>query len=103
MSLRWRYSIAGLIFSVFVGLLINIFIAMSIWWWVGLAVLGLLLGYWLGAPKLVSSSPTTHPSLPVPTKISVTRFRALFSYMKIKGGGIHLINILSIASRIDID
>ncbi|HYT46407.1 MAG TPA: hypothetical protein VEP90_29015, partial [Methylomirabilota bacterium] len=85
-----------------------------LWELAGLALFGLLVGYWLGERlKLPVNSTTqlkpfgTSTTQPVPTgrfeTVTITRLRAFLSYGKLKGKGIHLSDILLIGSRIDID
>lgn len=114
---RSIYAICGL----FVGAVVDITISLlttgiqqrafpqqfsnqALWGLAGLAVLGLLVGYWLGAQLQL---PVPSPSQPAPSEkpdiITLTRLRALLSYSKLKGKGIHLSDILLIGSRIDIE
>lgn len=117
---KFLYAFVGLLVSGFVGILINLlsaavqqrafpdqFNAQSIWLLAGLALVGTLVGTWLGGrvnvPSTVtpsanqSSSPTKHGTT------TVTRLRAFLSYGKLRGKGIHLSDIILFGSRIDID
>lgn len=120
---RSLYAIAGLIVGVVVDILVNILAAgiqqqvfpnnmlstQALWILAGLIVLGLVMGYWLGGKvtlQSTSSSPQAHSqstSPASPESITITRFRALLSYSKLKGQGIHLSDILLIGSRLDIE
>ncbi len=130
MRSRFFYAFGGLLASAGVGIIINLLSAglqqrtfpaqfsdQSLWILAGLAILGLLIGYWLGE-KLQLQSPsaqTTTPSAssspsssaPIdtlkPEVVTISRLRALLSYSKLKGKGIHLSDILLIGSRIDIE
>ncbi len=75
----------------------------TLWILVGLAMIGSLIGYWLsGSLQLpVASTPATGRISP--DVITITRFRALLSYSKLKGKGIHLSDILLVGARIDIE
>lgn len=115
---RSIYAICGL----FVGAVVDITIGLlatgiqqrafpqqfsnqALWGLAGLAALGLLVGYWLGAQLQLPAAAS--PSQPVPSEkpdiVTLTRLRALLSYSKLKGKGIHLSDILLIGSRIDIE
>jgi hypothetical protein len=111
------YAIVGLLVGAAVDILVNLiaaaiqqrafpgqFSTSAIVWLVGLAVVGLLIGYWLSGPVQLPVSPSTQPgSRGKPTGVTLTRFRALLSYGKLRGMGIHLNDILLIGSRLDID
>ena len=120
---RTLYALAGLFIGAAVSVLLNLLSAgiqqraladqysqgMLIWI-AGLAVFGLLVGYWLGGPVTVpatpasQAAPTTQPGLAVtPSTVTLTRLRALFSYANLRGRGIRLSDILIVGSRIDID
>lgn len=73
--------------------------------WLGIAaVVGLLVGYWLGGPFRAPNAPSAQPSAVVGTEgVIMTRLRALFSYAELRGRGISLSDILLIGSRIKID
>jgi hypothetical protein len=120
MKSRSHYAIIGLVIGAAVDLLINLLAAAlqqhafadqfsqhSIWWLAGLAVVGLLLGYWLGAELQLpaSTAPSTDPPATTGKRktTTITRLRALLSYAKLRGRGIHLSDILLIGSRLDID
>jgi hypothetical protein len=117
MSSRPLYAIAGLILGAAVDLLINLLAAalqqqafadqfsrQSIGWLVGFIVGGLLVGYWLSGPSRVSPPASSQPALAGSAQtVTLTRLRALLSYVKLRGKGISLGDVLSIGSRIDID
>jgi hypothetical protein len=114
---RSLYAIAGLLIGALVDLLINLLAAalqqqafadqfsrQSIWWLVVCIVGGLLVGYWLSGPVPVSPPDSSQPVLAGSAQtVTITRLRALLSYVKLRGKGISLGDILSIGSRIDID
>jgi hypothetical protein len=115
MRSRPIYAILGLIVGAIVNLLINLiadgiqqrtfanqFNDQAIWGLIGLALLGLLVGYWIGGSVQLSIQPQPM-SNDKPDIVTLTRFRALLSYGKLKGKGIHLSDILLIGSRIDIE
>ena len=111
------YPIAGLIIGAIVDVAINLlaagiqqrafsdqFSSQALWGLAGLAVAGLLVGYWLAGPVHVpSSSHSQSASSEKPETVTITRLRALLSYSKLKGKGIHLSDILLVGSRIDIE
>jgi len=120
MSSRFLYAFVGLLISGIVGLLINLlssaiqqqtfhdqFNTFTIWLLVGFICLGTLIGAWLGGKVAIpptgslSASQTASPAQI--EMISVTRLRALLSYGKLRGKGIHLKDIILIGSRIDIE
>lgn len=110
------YAISGLLVGAVVTIGINLLSAaiqqraftffsdQTIWELVIFIVLGLLIGYWLGGQLQVPTSATskTSPAGKSDT-VTITRLRALRSYGKLKGKGIHLRDILLIGSRIDIE
>jgi hypothetical protein len=116
---RGIYAFTGMLIMAIVDLVVNLLAAAiqqrafadqfnncSISWLIGLAVVGLLLGYWLGADvKLPGESlPAAQTSDSHDRKtITMTRLHALLSYARLRGKGIHLSDILLIGSRIDID
>jgi len=116
MLVRFLSAVLGLIVGATVDLLVNLLAAgiqqrafanqfsdQALWGLAGLAVLGLLVGYWLGAPlRLKTSSPKSKSTGSLET-LTMTRIRALLSYGKLRGKGIHLSDVLLIGSRIDID
>lgn len=127
MMSRALYSVLGFILGVVVAILLNLLAAgiqqhafphgfsdQLLWELAGLALLGLLIGYWLGerlklpvnsAPQLKSPETST-PQLLYAERletVTITRLRALLSYGKLKGKGIHLSDILLIGSRFDIE
>jgi hypothetical protein len=73
--------------------------------WLGIAaVVGLLVGYWLGGPFRAPNAPPAQPSVAGGTEgVIMTRLRALFSYTELRGRGVSLSDILLIGSRIKID
>ena len=127
MRSRSLYAIAGLFVGAAVDILINLLAAgiqqrafltqfsdQALWILAGLAVLGLLVGFWLGAHiQVPAATPTqTASNQPASTQkvssqkqgtVTITRLRALLSYGKLKGQGIHLSDILLLGSRIDIE
>ena len=117
MSSRFIYAIIGLFVGAGVDLLINLLAAaiqqqafgdqfsrQSVWWLVGLASAGLLLGYWLGAELQLPAPTAAPPTLTkAPKTVTMTRLQALLSYVKLRGRGIHLNDILLIGSRVNID
>jgi hypothetical protein len=116
---RGVYAFTGMLIMAIVDLVVNLLAAAiqqrafvdqfnncSISWLMGLAVVGLLLGHWLGADvKLPGESlPAAQTSDSRDQKtITMTRLHALLSYARLRGKGIHLSDILLIGSRIDID
>src|SRR5436305_1614163 len=117
MRSRFFYVLGGLLASAGVGIIINLLSAgiqqkafpaqfsdQSLWILAGLAIVGSLIGYWLGEQlKLQSSSAQTatpstssspSPSISVntalPEVVTISRLGALLSYSKLKGKGIHL-------------
>ncbi|HEX9924992.1 MAG TPA: hypothetical protein VGD99_20215 [Anaerolineae bacterium] len=82
---------------------------LSPWWLGGLAVAGLLIGYWLGTKvELEVTGPTPAitqaPTVTKPKQtVTITRLRALLSYAKLRGQGVHLSDIVLIGARLDID
>lgn len=116
MSTKTIYAISGLLVGAAVNIGINLLSAaiqqrafsffsdQVIWGLVVFIVLGLLIGYWLGGQLQVPTSTTSKKPTPgQPDTITITRLRALLSYGKLKGKGIHLKDILLIGSRIDIE
>ena len=117
MPSRPIYAISGLLIGAAVDIVINLlaagiqqrafatqFSGQALWILAGLAVLGLLLGYWLGAQlKLPTPTLSQHTSSGQPETVTITRFRALLSYGRLKGKGIHLSDIVLFGSRIDIE
>jgi hypothetical protein len=83
------------------------FNAPTIWILVGLALVGTLTGAWLGGKVNMPSTATPQAPQPSPSPkhgtVTVTRLRALLSYRKLRGKGIHLSDIILFGSRIDID
>lgn len=70
---------------------------------VALALVGLLVGYWMGGPVHVPATVPTQPTKGKLAAVSITRLRAMLSYGKLRGQGITLIDILLIGSKLDID
>src|SRR5205823_5481104 len=107
------YGVVGLFIGAAVDLLINLlaagiqhrfildqFNAEALGILAGLAVLGLLIGYWLGRPLNLSASPINQPVHSEPSEtLTITRLRAFLSYSKLKGRGIHISDILLFGSR----
>lgn len=119
------YAILGLVIGAFVSVLLNLIAAgiqqraftmqfsdQALWIMALLAFLGLLIGYWLGEKLKIPASPSSQ-SAPSSSQLittandtgitTVTRLKALLSYGKLKGKGIHLKDIVLIGSRIDIE
>jgi hypothetical protein len=119
MSSRFLYAIIGAVVVALTNVLINLISAaiqqrafssqfsdQALWVLGALILVGLLLGYWLGGKIQVPSSSPSQPVSPATAKpdvVTITRLRALFSYSKLKGKGIHLTDILLVGSRIDIE
>lgn len=117
MPSRPIYVISGLVVGAAVDLAINLladaiqqrgflsqFSDQALWGLAGLTLVGLLVGYWLGGSLQLpasSLSQSTHPESS--ETVTLTRLKALLSYSKLKGKGIHLSDILLIGSRIDIE
>ena len=114
---RPAYAVIGLLVGAIADLLINLLAAAiqqrafpgqfgtaSILGLAGLAMLGLLAGYWLGGSIQLPASPPvqTTPRRTTPGA-TITRFKALLSYGQLRGKGITLSDILLIGSRLDID
>ena len=117
MPVRFIYAIIGLFVGAGVDLVINLLAAaiqqrafadqfnqQSIWWLVGLAVVGLFVSFWLGGKVQIQAPPAT-PTAPAakPQTVTVTRLQAILSAIKVRGQGIHLSDVFSFGSRIDID
>lgn len=86
------------------------FSSQSIFWLMGLIVIGVLAGYWLGGRVTVPAPAPTQPATPARSSpshaantVSITRLRALLSYGELKGRGVHLSDILLIGSVLKID
>jgi hypothetical protein len=126
MSTRLIYGLSGLLATTGTAIIINllsaavqqrafanVFTVQTMWILAGIAVLGSLIGYWLGeklkvpSETQVSSVPTSPSTIsaekPAADTITMTRLRALLSFAKLKGKGIHLSDIILIGSRIDIE
>lgn len=109
------HAIVGLFVGAGVDLLINLlaaaiqqrafadqFSTSSIGLLVILGVAGLLAGYWLGGQPPATVVAELAPS-GKPKTTTVTRLKALLSYAKLRGKGIHIADILMIGSRLDIE
>jgi hypothetical protein len=71
---------------------------------VGLTLIGLLIGYWLGGPAQLSAPSTPQvPDLQKSDTTTITRLRALWSHIILRGKGIHLRDVFLIGSTTDID
>jgi len=117
MSSRPAFAIIGLFVGAAVDLLVNLlaaaiqkrvladqFSVSSIAWLAGLAIAGLLVGHWLGGQVQLPPPPPAHPQTRGSAQtVTITRLRALLSYGKLRGTGIHLSDILLVGSRLDID
>ncbi|MEW5960074.1 MAG: hypothetical protein AB1801_20315 [Chloroflexota bacterium] len=81
------------------------FTGQTLWGLAIFAVLGSLVGLWLGGPVRIPPVSAVTASLPGERArpVTITRLQALLSYARLKGKGIHLSDILLIGSRIDID
>jgi hypothetical protein len=116
---RPMYALAGLFVGAAADVLINLLAAAiqqqtfgdrfsqgSMWWLAGLAALGLLAGYWLAGAVPVRV-PAPAPEQPAAggavQTVTITRLRALLSYAKLRGMGVHLSDILLIGARLDIN
>lgn len=111
------YAISWLIISAVVDLLIDLLAAaiqqrafpaplsnLAICILAGLTLVGLLISYWLGGTIKIPVSPTSKSAHTERLEtVTITRLRAIFSYSKLKGKGIHLSNILLIGSKMDIE
>jgi hypothetical protein len=111
------YALIGLLVGGIVDVLLNLLAAaiqqhafqnqfneQSIWVLLVLTIVGSLVGYWLGGKIRVS--PLVESNTPLPDaggSSAITRLQALLSWIKLRGKGVHLSEILSIASKIDID
>ena len=120
MRARFIYAIGGAIISAVGDIAINLlttgiqqrafptqFSNLALGILAGITLLGAIVGSFLGGPVQVPAS-TASQSTPAQTTktqapVTVTRLRALFSYSKLKGKGIHLSDILLIGSKLDID
>jgi H+/Cl- antiporter ClcA len=115
MPSRPIYAIVGVFVVAAVDLLINLLAAaiqqrafadqfskQSVWWLVAVIVGGLLVGYWLGGPVRLSAPHQPEVS-GTPKTVTITRLRALLSYAKLRGRGIHLSDIFLFGSHVDID
>lgn len=116
---RGGYAVVGALLAVLASIAVNLLssgleeeffsdgFAIQSLWGLGLfAVVGALLGLWLSGPVTVpASAASSTQSSPSGTRsrVTITRLRALLSYTKLRGKGIHLSDILLIGSRIDID
>ena len=77
---------------------------------IGLVIVGVVLGIWLGGevrvrPTALQAQPRKVQSKAklATTPVTITRLRALLSYGKLRGQGITLSDILLIGSTLDID
>ena len=77
---------------------------------IGLVIVGVVLGIWLGGevrvrPTALQAQPRKVQSKAklATTPVTITRLRALLSYGKLRGQGITLSDILLIGSPLDID
>lgn len=117
MGQRSVYALVGALVLVGVDLVVNLlaaaiqqqafgnqFSGSSVWWLAGLALAGLLVGYWLGGKISVPAPQTDPPAAEAsPKTVSVTRLKALFSYTTLRGRGVRLSDILLVGSRLEID
>ena len=72
---------------------------------VALSLLGLIIGYWLGTAvdvpeSVINSHEQTQDSGKI---VKVTRLMALWSFIRIKGKGITITDVVSLGSDIEID
>jgi hypothetical protein len=114
---RSVYAIIGLFVGAIVDLLINLLAAAigkrafdgqssssAVIWLAAAAVVGLLVGYWLGGPFQVPPVAPAQAGAAVQSDgVMITRLRALFSYAELQGRGVSLSDILLIGSRIKIN
>src|SRR5262245_6039506 len=122
MNTRTAYTISGALVGAATNIIYNLIAAaiqkqafndqfskQSLWWLIGLAVVGLLTGYWLGGkttlkmplPKgtqLTSSTPIKGKET-----VTITRLKALLTRGKLRGKGIHISDSDLKGSWIDID
>lgn len=121
--MRIVYGIVTAFVLVVVDLLVNLLAAaiqqqafgdqfsrQSMFWLMGLIVIGLVAGYWLGGKVAVPAPAPTQPATPARSSpphsadtVSISRLRALLSYGELKGRGVHLSDILLIGSVLKID
>ncbi|MDJ0900585.1 MAG: hypothetical protein QNJ55_17420 [Xenococcus sp. MO_188.B8] len=111
------YAIIGLFVGAAVNILLNLlsaaisqklfsdqFSQQSIWWLVAFAIIGLLIGQWLGNKITLPVAETRQRTIERNSRpVTMTRLMALLSYGKLRGKGIQLKDILLVGSRIDID
>lgn len=120
MSSRFLYAFIGMLISGTVGFLINLlssviqqrafygqFNTATMWLLIGLICLGTLIGAWLGGKMVIptagSLSVSQNASPTLNETISITRLKAILSYGKLRGKGIHLKDIILVGSRFDIE
>lgn len=117
MKARSIYSILGAIVGAVVSLLINLVAAgiqqhaftqqlsiQTIWGLVGLTLVGLLIGYWLGKPLQIPASSPPQASGPEKSDtVTITRLQALWSHNELKGKGIHIQGLFMLGSTNKID
>lgn len=117
MKTRSIYTILGAIVGAVVDLLINLvaagvqqhafanqFTIQSIFGLVGLALIGLLVGLWLGKPLQVPVSSFSQPNFTEkPETVTITRLKALWSHNELKGKGIHINGLFMLGSTNKID
>lgn len=116
--MRSKYAFIGLVVGAVIDLLIDLLSAAiqqqplgtqitsgsSIAGLIAFIVAGVLIGYWLSGPvELPARAASQSEKMPTGKSVTITRFRALLSYGKLRGQGIHLSDILLIGSRLDID
>jgi hypothetical protein len=72
------------------------------WYLIGAIVAGIFVGAWLGGAVPVSSDEGSgQPTADRTT--TMTRLRAIFSYIKTRGKGIHMSDIFTLGSKVDIE
>jgi hypothetical protein len=118
--MRTTYAFVGALLGAIINLAINLLAAaiqqrplgasvlQRIDWLIGLIVVGLVLGLWLGArvqlqPNDNGATLQTSPQHRVIQPITMTRLRALLSYDRLRGQGIALTDIMLCGSVLDID
>ena len=117
MRSRFIYAISGSAIMLVIGIIGNLIAAaiqkntfanqfsiQTIWELIGLALVGLLIAYWLGKP-LQALGPTSPQSTESEKSdvVTVNRLQAFWSHNSLKGRGIHLRNLFQIGSVLDID
>jgi hypothetical protein len=116
MKTRPIYAILGLIIGAIVDLLLNLlasaiqlrvfpkdFSNFSIGWLIALSILGLLIGYWLGSNINIQIKTDPQRNSKKTEYVTMTRLKAFYSYITLRGKGIHLSDIFIVGSHISIN